>query len=102
MVRIHEWDMALGPLSVDAVKALHDGPSFHISRKEYPAGARFEGAGRASLWYVLGGSCVLNLGQEYELVEGSVVELPKGEYGVSVGSAGLVMVQVVDLVAFMN
>jgi quercetin dioxygenase-like cupin family protein len=96
MVRVRKWDARHGVLTFDLLKALHEG-SFHVARREFPPGARFPGRTRASAWYVLQGSCRLNIGGESLLSTGDVADVPAGNYTLEVGDEGVVLVQVWDL-----
>jgi hypothetical protein len=102
MVQVRRWNQAEGVLTFEALKALHEEGSFHLSRQEYPGGARFSGKARASTWYVLQGSCRLRVEGDYLLAVGDIADVPRANYTLEVGNEGVVVVQVWDLRPHMN
>ena len=80
---VRRWDDSrLGPLCLDAVRAIHQPPEqFRISPYRYDAGVAFPGAARAGHRYLLAGACAFTFGAEtWELRAGDIAELPEGSY----------------------
>ena len=77
------WDYdRLGPLSLEAVRALHQpAERFRVTPSRYPAGTAFAGTARVGRRYILAGACVFTLGEgTWELHAGDIVDLPEGDY----------------------
>ncbi len=76
----------LGEAAIRSSFAAVDG--FRVSRYCYPAGTVLNGSMGKCVCFVLRGSCrfVFDQGQEIELDASRFVELPRGEYELSVGN----------------
>lgn len=95
------WDAThLGPLNLEAVRALHRPRNrFRISSNRYTAGAEFTGLGRAGRLYVLAGACAVSVGESAcELSAGDFVDLPQGQHTFrTVGDTAVEIVNVWEL-----
>ena len=89
-----------GPLSEDAVRAIHLPINRHrVSKARFPPGASFPVSTREGTVYVLQGTCRYGRnGMEVEIVAGEFARLSEGTYNVQVlGSEDLVIVRAWEL-----
>lgn len=75
-IALCKWDIDTnGPMTEDRIRALHVPQAWHrVSKRQFPAGARFPTSTRDGFAYVLQGRCRYTR-------NGASVELAAGEFG---------------------
>ena len=96
-----KWDEATsGRISLESIRLLFQPESrYRMSWNSYPAGATFSGWSRAGRRYVISGRCVIGLaGRSWELSGGEFLDLPEGNYQLSVsGGSPVELISVREL-----
>jgi glyoxylate utilization-related uncharacterized protein len=97
MAEVRRWDQALGAMSLDAIRALHQPEcDYRVSWNSHPAQTETSGTSRARCFYVLSGECEVAAGDtQWRLSAGEYADLPQGDYQLRViGSNPLEFVSV--------